>query len=85
MSELERLHQLAHWTVMNGNVGIGTWVPMTPFQVNGSYINTYISSTGNVGIGSSTPIWPLDVAGRIKSNSSFQIISGGQLIMNEFW
>src|ERR1019366_10656885 len=35
-------------SVMNGNVGIGTWVPALPFSVTGdSYHN------GNIGIGTS--------------------------------
>jgi len=60
--------------IMNGNVGIGTWVPSQTVSVNGSIntlgntSNTYLNSTGgNVGIGSTNPGQPLDVNGRIRS------------------
>ncbi len=47
-------------TIMNGNVGIGTWKPEGSFVVTG----------GNVGIGSITPGNTLDVNGAIRSTSN---------------
>ena len=42
--------------VMNGNVGIGTWVPAGILQVNGSTHAPLIdTASGNVGIGTMTP------------------------------
>jgi len=50
---------------MNGNVGIGTWVPSALFQVGG---------TGNVGVGSNIPGDTLDVQGTIRFNGN---LAGG--------
>ena len=42
--------------VMNGNVGIGTWVPAGLFQVNKISASPFVvTSSGNVGVGTSTP------------------------------
>ncbi len=48
-------------TVMNGNVGIGTWVPSAEFQVNNASTPFIVTSTGNVGIGTSTVVTPLQI------------------------
>ncbi len=43
-------------TVMNGNVGIGTWAPAGLLQINNPANSPFVvSSTGNVGIGTITP------------------------------
>ncbi len=60
-------------SVMNGNVGIGTWVPAATLDVNGGFRTTGTTgnttlntSGGNVGIGSAAPGQLLDVAGNIR-------------------
>jgi len=68
-------------TVMNGNVGIGTWVPGSTLAVNGS-ISSNVSGIsyflGNLGIGSTAPGVGLDVqgAGRFSSTVTASNISG---------
>ena len=59
---------------MNGNVGIGTWVPITPFQVNGSSQNVYIASNGNLGVGIVNPTWALTVLS--NSNGTYNDLEG---------
>ena len=50
-------------TVMNGNVGIGTWAPAGLLQINNPANTPFmVSSTGNVGIGTITPQSGLAVA-----------------------
>ncbi len=48
---------------MNGNVGIGTWIPGGILQVGSG------TGSGNVGIGSSNPGVALDVQGTIRASS----------------
>jgi len=55
-------------SVMNGNVGIGTWAPSTLLQLKGSSQNFYVNNIGNVGIGSISPQDSLDVVGNIDSS-----------------
>lgn len=52
------LTTMAGLTVMNGNVGIGTWIPSAPLDIVGSG-NAYFG--GNVGIGSLAPNASLDL------------------------
>jgi hypothetical protein len=42
---------------MNGNVGIGTWVPRALFQVNGTLTPFLVTNTGNVGMGTMNIIY----------------------------
>jgi LysM repeat protein len=53
-------------TVMNGNVGIGTWVPAGLLDVNRK-LNVF--SSGNVGIGSVNPGQVLDVQGTVSATN----------------
>ena len=59
-------------SVINGNVGIGTWVPAQLLQVNGSIqVGTGKAvitgdANGNVGIGSTNPGQTLDVSGTVR-------------------
>ena len=49
---------------MNGNVGIGTWVPLAMFQVGNGYDPFAVDYNGNVGIGTSiTSMAALNVMG----------------------
>jgi hypothetical protein len=53
-------------SVMNGKVGIGTWVPIVPLQIVGIGTQNIsggglIVTNGNVGIGTTSPGYPLDV------------------------
>ena len=68
---------------MNGNVGIGTWVPAKPFSVTGDTyhngnvgIGTSLTTTsalavmnGNVGIGTWVPGLLLDVKGTLRTTT----------------
>jgi len=49
----------AAFSVMNGNVGIGTWVPHVQLDVEGTLSTAYFA--GNVGIGTWLPAFNLDV------------------------
>jgi hypothetical protein len=67
----------ASFAVMNGNVGIGTWIPTQALSTNGSINtfgntgNSYLNSTGgNVGIGSTNPGQALDINGTVRALSS---------------
>ena len=53
-------------SVMNGNVGIGTWVPRGKLDVEG--LVSITTFAGNVGIGSFLPGYPLDVNGPIRTS-----------------
>jgi hypothetical protein len=53
--------------VMNGNVGIGTWVPGAGLDVHTSG-NAFFG--GNVGIGSATPGQALDINGTVRALTS---------------
>ncbi len=58
----------AAFTVMNGNVGIGTWKPEGKLIVN-----------GNVGIGSLTPGSQLDINGAARLSGSGDSYYGGNV------
>lgn len=68
------LTTMAGLTVMNGNVGIGTWIPSNTLTVNGGIAttgnttNSYINATGgNLGVGTLTPGQVLDVVGTVRA------------------
>ena len=56
----------AAFSVMNGNVGIGTWIPSASLDVETAG-NTYFGS--NVGIGSSAPGEALDIQGVLRTTN----------------
>jgi len=60
-------------SVMNGNVGIGTWAPSTLFQVNGSSQNFNIASNGNVGIGTTNPEEALEVSQNLVRGTNLRM------------
>ena len=64
------------FVVTNGNVGIATWAPVDPFQVNGSSQNFYINPNGNLGIGIAAPVDPFQVNG---SSQNLYINTNGNL------
>jgi len=51
-------------SVMNGNVGVGTWVPTGLLDINRKF---NVFSSGNVGIGSVSPGQLLDVQGTVRA------------------
>ena len=50
---------------MNGNVGIGTWKPLQPFQVNPDALPFTVDANSNVGIGTN-----------IISNGALSVMNG---------
>jgi len=60
-------------SVMNGNVGIGTWAPRGTLDVEGTLSTAYFA--GNVGIGTWVPAALLDVGG-----GKFKVDSAGDIL-----
>jgi hypothetical protein len=65
-------------TVMNGNVGIGTWSPVAALEVRGTMQMTGSGDSyfnGNLGIGNASPTQALDVTGTVRM-TGFQLTTG---------
>lgn len=76
-------------TVMNGNVGIGTWNPTGSFEVGtGTTPQIFVNkSTGNVGIGNSTTFGTFDVlgaSGLIIANTGIATFENNETVQGLF-
>jgi fibronectin-binding autotransporter adhesin len=64
-------------TVMNGNVGIGTWVPGQALQVGNGIAPFTVSSAGNVSIGTTLNNDTLNVKGDVSTTANVYLCNSG--------